>query len=226
MRILVVDDEEINCDLLRRRLERKGYSVDTVGDGSGALEKIQNEHFDMVLLDIMLPEIDGFTICRTLRKKGMATPILMLTARNAVNDRIQGLDAGADDYLSKPFAIGELLARVRALLRRGREDKRDHLKIADLELDLLKKQARRAGKGISLTSKEYMLLEYMAINAHQVLSRTMIAEHVWNENFNNFTNVIDVHIRYLRSKIDDGNECPLIHTVRGMGYVLTDEPRD
>lgn len=176
--------------------------------------------YDLIILDIMLPTKDGITICKELRNKKLNVPILMLTAKDRIGDKVLGLDSGADDYLTKPFSFDEFLARIRALLRRERMEKTTRLKVADLELHQLTHKVKRAGKEISLTSKEYALLEYLMLNAHQVITRTMISEHVWHEDFDSFTNVIDVYVKYLRNKIDKGFEKQLIHTVRGRGYVL------
>ncbi|RMF10179.1 MAG: response regulator, partial [Alphaproteobacteria bacterium] len=179
--------------------------------------------YDLIILDLMLPKKNGITVCRELRASGVSTPVLMLTARDSVEDRVRGLDAGADDYLPKPFAFEELLARVRALLRRQSETKTPTLKLADLELDPISRRVTRAGKPIRLTTKEYALLEYLMRNAGKVLSRTLIGEHVWDMNFDPESNVIDVYISHLRAKIDKGFETPLLHTLRGQGYLLSDE---
>lgn len=222
MRILVVDDEEKIASFIERGLREHHYTVDVACDGEQGQYLAEINAYDVILLDIMLPKKDGISICRELRQQKIGTPILMLTARDAVKDKVSGLDAGADDYLTKPFSFSELLARIRALLRREREEKVDQLRIADLELNLLNHEVQRGNKGIKLTSKEYGLLEYLMLNANQVVTRTMISEHVWKEDFNSFTNVIDVHIRYLRNKIDRDHNKKLIHTVRGAGYILKD----
>ncbi len=176
--------------------------------------------YDLMIFDIMLPKKDGMSLCRELRKKKINTPILMLTARNAVRDKVSGLNSGADDYLTKPFAFEELLARVKVLLRRPQTRKDAILKVGDLELNQLNHDVKRAGKTVTLTSKEYGLLEYLMLNSDQVVTRTMISEHVWNEDFHSMTNVIDVHIKYLRNKIDQGFKKKMIRTMRGSGYIL------
>ena len=223
MRILVVEDERKIASFIQRGLKEESYAVDVVHDGDKGLYMADINEYDLIILDIMLPGKDGIFICRELRKKKITTPILMLTARDAVEDKVQGLDMGADDYLTKPFAFNEFLARVRALLRRNGKTKSTQIKIADLELDQLTHKVKRAGKEISLTSKEYALLEYMMVNSNQVITRTMISEHVWNEDFDSFTNVIDVYVRYLRNKIDHGFNKKLIHTIRGTGYILSEK---
>lgn len=222
MRILVVEDEEKIASFIERGLREHHYTVDLASDGEQGQYLAEINAYDLILLDLMLPKKDGISICRDLRQQKLGTPILMLTARDAVKDKVSGLDAGADDYLTKPFSFSELLARIRALLRREREEKVDQLRIADLEMNLLNHEVQRGRKGIKLTSKEYGLLEYLMLNANQVVTRTMISEHVWKEDFNSFTNVIDVHIRYLRNKIDKNHNKKLIHTVRGTGYILKD----
>ena len=220
MRILLVEDEEKIANFIGRGLKEEYYIVDVAYDGEKGLFLAEINVYDLIILDIMLPIKDGLSICKELRSKKIDTPILMLTARDRVEDKVLGLDLGADDYLAKPFAFEELLARVRALLRRKEGDKSTLLKIADLELDQLTHKVRRAGKEISLTSKEYALLEYLMLNANQVVTRTMISEHVWNEDFDSFTNVIDVYIKYLRNKIHKDFRKQLIYTMRGTGYIL------
>ncbi|MBU3911957.1 MAG: response regulator transcription factor [Candidatus Omnitrophica bacterium] len=220
MRILLVEDEKKIANFIERGLKEEHYIVDIAYDGEKGLFLAEINAYDLIILDIMLPFKDGLSICRELRSKKIATPILMLTARDRVEDKVLGLDLGADDYLAKPFEFEELLARVRALLRRKETDKSTILKIADLELDQLTHKVKRAGREISLTSKEYTLLEYLMLNANQVVTRTMISEHVWNEDFDSFTNVIDVYIKYLRNKIDKDFKRQLIHTIRGTGYTL------
>ncbi|MCA9408389.1 MAG: response regulator transcription factor [Candidatus Omnitrophica bacterium] len=222
MRILLVEDERKIANFIERGLKEKKYVVDVSHDGEDGLFKAEINPYDLILLDVMLPKVDGVAVCKELRKKKIDTPILMLTARDAVKDRITGLNSGADDYLNKPFAFEELLARIRALLRRQRTEKIDELKIADLELNLLNHEVKRSGKSIELTNKEYILLEYLMMHTNQVITRTMISEHVWKEDFNSLSNVIDVHIRYLRRKIDSGHKTKLIHTIRGSGYILKD----
>ena len=220
MRILLVEDEKKIASFIKRGLREEHYVVDVVGNSEDALWGIKTNLYDLIILDIMLPDRSGVSLCRELRREKIDIPVLMLTAKDRIKDRVLGLNAGADDYLTKPFAFEELLARIRALLRRKRVDKTSILKVADLELDQLTHKVKRAGKELKLTNKEYALLEYLTINANQVITRTMISEHVWNENFDSFTNVIDVHINYLRNKIDKGFEKQLIHTIRGTGYIL------
>ena len=224
MRILVVEDERRIADFISRGLSEQGYAVDVAGDGEGALLWPDVAEFDVIILDIMLPARDGIDVCRTLRRRGMRTPILMLTARDAVEDRVRGLDSGADDYLVKPFAFAELLARVRALTRREPAATGTALGVGDLILDTTTRDVSRDGKRIELTTKEYALLEYLLRHRNQVLTRTMIAEHVWNYEFDNASNVIDVHVRNLRRKIDDPFETKLISTVRGAGYRISARP--
>ncbi|MBP9855278.1 MAG: response regulator transcription factor [Candidatus Omnitrophica bacterium] len=225
MRILLVEDEKKIASFIERGLKEHHYTVDVAYDGEEGLYQAEINPYDLILLDIMLPKKDGVTICRELRNQKINTPILMLTARDALKDKVSGLNAGADDYLTKPFSFSELLARVRALLRRERSEKVDMIKIADLELNMLNHQVTRGKRQIALTSKEYGLLEYLMLNANQVVTRTMISEHVWKESFNSFTNVIDVHIRYLRNKVDKNTDKKLIHTVRGTGYILKESSK-
>lgn len=220
MRILLVEDEIKIANFIERGLKEEHYIVDVARDGDRAFFMASVNPYDLIILDIMLPGKDGLAVCRGLRTKGIDTAILMLTARDGVGDKVTGLDVGADDYLTKPFAFEEFLARVRALLRRKHTGKATVLKIDDLELDQLTHKVRRRGKEILLTSKEYALLEYMMLNANQVITRTMISEHVWNEDFDSFTNIIDVYVNYLRNKIDKDFAKPLIHTIRGTGYML------
>ena len=221
MRVLVVEDERRIADFISRGLSEQGYAVDVAYDGDEALHWPDVAEFDVVILDVMLPVRDGIEVCRTLRERGLRTPILMLTARDAVEDRVRGLDSGADDYLVKPFAFAELLARLRALTRREPVALGTVLRVSDLILDTTTREAFRQGMSLELTSKEYALLEYLMRYPNQVLTRTMIAEHVWNYDFDNATNVIDVHIRNLRRKIDDPFPTKLIQTVRGAGYRIS-----
>jgi len=221
MRVLVVEDERRIADFISRGLSEQGYAVDVAYDGDEALDWPAVADFDVIILDVMLPVRDGVEVCRTLRERGLRTPILMLTARDAVEDRVRGLDSGADDYLVKPFAFAELLARLRALTRREPAALGTVLQVGDLILDTGTREASRQGMSPELTSKEYALLEYLMRHANQVLTRTMIAEHVWNYDFDNATNVIDVHIRNLRRKIDDPFPTKLIQTVRGAGYRIS-----
>ena len=222
MRILLIEDETKIASFIRRGLREEHYTVDVADTGEKGLYTAEINPYDLIILDLMLPDRDGLTVCRELRKKQINTPVLMLTARNAVRDKVSGLDAGADDYLTKPFAFNELLARVRALLRRQGTNKTTILKVADLEINQLTQKAHRNSKPINLTSKEYALLEFLMLNANQLVTRTMISEHVWQEDFDSFTNVIDVYINYLRKKIDQPTAKKLIHTIRGSGYILKD----
>jgi heavy metal response regulator len=221
MRILLVEDEPQIADFVARGLTESGYSVDTARDGEEAVQWPSVADFDVIILDVMLPIMDGLEVCRTLRSQGIRTPILMLTARDAVEDRVLGLDSGADDYLVKPFAFAELLARVRALIRREPVLLSNTLQVGDLVMDTVTRQVTRSAVNIELTAKEYSLLEYLMRHPNQVLSRTVIAEHIWNYDFANATNVIDVHVKNLRKKIDEGYETKLIHTVRGAGYRIS-----
>lgn len=220
MRILIVDDEENLVNALYKALKEEGYSVDTAQDGLEGLEYAKMNVYDVIILDIMLPGMDGIKILENLRNEGINTPVLMLTAKDATEDKVKGLDTGADDYMTKPFELSELMARIRAILRREAPTKSPILKLADLELNTLTRQVKRGDKEITLTSKEFALLEYMMRNAGRVLTRTQIADHVWDYEFDGFSNIIDVYIRYLRKKIDDGFENKLIHTIRGSGYCL------
>lgn len=222
MRILVIEDEKKIASFIQRGLKEEHYAVDVAYDGEQGLYLAEVNMYNLIVLDIMLPGKDGIFICRELRKKSVRTPILMLTARDAIEDKVSGLDSGADDYMTKPFAFEEFLARVRSLLRRGAEQSSNVLVVADLELNQLSHKARRGGREIPLSSKEYALLEFLMLRKAQVVTRTMIAEHVWNEAFDSFTNVIDVTIKHLRDKIDAEAERPLIHTIRGSGYMLSE----
>jgi heavy metal response regulator len=220
MRILVVEDEKKVAGFIKKGLEEETYAVDVAYDGEDGLHFGSEGQYDLIILDIMLPKIDGLEILSKLRDQGKDTPILLLTAKDAVDDRVTGLNQGADDYLTKPFAFSELLARVRVLLRRGKAEVKTTLMILDLTLDLVSHKVNRGGDEIELTGKEYGLLEYFMRNQEKVLTRTMIAEHVWDYNFDTFTNVIDVYINHLRKKIDKGRELKLLHTLRGVGYVM------
>ncbi len=220
MRILIVEDDQSLHRIIRRRLTEEGYAVDGCFDGEEALSYMESEVFDCIILDWMLPKKDGVIVLREFRDHGFKTPILMLTAKDSIIDRVEGLDAGADDYLTKPFAYDELSARVRALMRRNTETKNSRLQIADLVMDVSMHSVSRGGREISLTSREYALLEYFLRNQGHVLSRSQIADHVWNYDFDYDSNVVDVYVRYLRNKIDKGFDFPLIHTVRGHGYVV------
>lgn len=221
MRVLVVEDEPKTGDYLKQGLSEAGFMVDLARDGLDGLHLALTEAYDLAVLDVMLPGIDGWQVLHGIRKAGKDMPVLFLTARDAVDDRVKGLELGADDYLVKPFAFSELLARVRTLLRRGSKGKEaDILRVADLELDLMRRRVSRSGKKIDLTSKEFSLLELLLRRQGEVLPRSLIASQVWDMNFDSDTNVIEVAIRRLRGKVDDSFELKLIHTVRGMGYVL------
>jgi heavy metal response regulator len=220
MRILVVEDEKKIAEFLRKGLKAEGYAVDVAADGEQGHFLAGTETYDLVILDLRLPKMDGVTLCRTLRKEKFAAPILMLTARDTVKDKVLGLDSGADDYLTKPFDFEELLARVRALLRKRGAAEPTRLQVDDLVMDLLAHTVERGSKPVSLSPKEFSLLEYLMRNAGVVVSRAMIAEHVWDVHFDSFTNVIDVSVNHLRGKVDRGFPKKLIHTVRGRGYVL------
>jgi DNA-binding response OmpR family regulator len=220
MKILVVEDEVKVANFLKKGLEQSGYHVDLAFDGEEGLNLFRNGEYDLVLLDLMLPKISGWDLIPQIRKSKPALPIIALTARVAVEDRVQGLNLGCDDYLAKPFSFAELLARIQAQLRRGAALGTTELKAADLVLDPLKRKVVRAGKNIDLSNKEFALLEYLLRNKDQIVTRKMIVENVWDASFDNFTNVVDVYINYLRNKIDRGYEPRLIHTVRGVGYSL------
>ena len=224
MKILVVDDERAVRDSLRRALELQGYEVELAADGAEALTRLNaNGHPDAIVLDILMPEVDGLEVCRRLRRAGNNVPVLMLTARDAVGNRVEGLDAGADDYLVKPFALDELLARVRALLRRGAASVDGVLRFADLELDPQTREVRRGGERIELTRTEFNLLELFMLNPRQVLTRSIIFERVWGYDFGFASNSLDVYIGYLRRKTEARGTSRLIQTVRGVGYALREE---
>jgi two-component system copper resistance phosphate regulon response regulator CusR len=220
MKLLIVEDEPKTAAYLQKGLAESGFVADVTNRGDDGLHLAASGSYDLVILDVMLPERDGWSVLAELRRSGNQTPILFLTARDAVHDRVKGLEMGADDYLVKPFAFSELLARVRSILRRGPTRQPEIVRIADLELDLVRHKAARAGQHLDLTPKEFLLLSLLVRRAGEVLSRALIAEHVWDMNFDPHTNVVDVHVRRLRSKVDDPFEQKLIHTVRGMGYVL------
>jgi len=224
MRLLLVEDDARIARFVAKGLREQAYAVDVSATGEDALYQAAVNTYDLVILDVMIPAPDGFAVCRELRKSGQRMPILMLTARDAVEDRIAGLDHGADDYLTKPFEFRELLARLRALLRRSGELRSEKIAIADLVLDTGAQTAQRAGRQITLTTKEYALLEYLARNAGRVVRRAEIAEHVWDESFDPFSNLIEVYINRLRRKIDEDSTKPLLHTRRGAGYVLGTAP--
>jgi DNA-binding response OmpR family regulator len=216
----VVEDEAAIAAFITQGLAEDGYAVDLAVDGAEALYWVSIAEYDAIVLDVMLPDTDGLAVCSSLRARGIATPVLMVTARDAIDDRVAGLDSGADDYLVKPFAFAELLARIRALLRREPVFKGAVLQIGDLTLDTVSRVVQRAAQPIALTSKEYRLLEFLMRHPNQTLTRTTIAEHVWNYDFENVSNLIDVHIFGLRRKIDDAYPVKLLHTVRGVGYRL------
>ena len=224
MKILVIEDEVKTAKFLQRGLSEAGYVIDVAADGLEGLHLAQEVDFDLVILDVMLPMLDGWQVVARLRKTEQKALVLMLTARDAVHERVRGFELGADDYLVKPFAFSELLARVRSLLRRSTPRPQEALRMADLEIDLLRQRATRAGQRLDLTSKEFLLLPLLARRAGEVLSRTLIAESVWDMNFDSDTNVVDVNVRRLRSKVDDPFPVKLIHTVRGAGYVFEAEP--
>jgi heavy metal response regulator len=224
MRILVVEDERKVASFVKRGLEAAHYAVDVEHDGEAGFKRLLERDYDLVILDVMLPRLDGLSLMREIRRRRLNIPVLLLTARVTVADKVMGLDLGADDYLTKPFAFEELLARVRALLRRGAAAVPTELSISDLRLDPASRQVTRGGKRIELTPKEFALLEFLLRRREQVLSRTVIAQHVWGVNYDTFTNVIDVYVNYLRRKIDSGFDTKLIHSVRGVGYVLKEEP--
>ena len=224
MRVLVTEDEEAITAFLTEGLGKAGYAVDQAANGAEALYWTSIASYDVIVLDVMLPDVDGYDICAQLRRQGLQTPVLMLTARDTVDDRVAGLDSGADDYLVKPFAFAELLARIRALLRRPAAVKATVLQLHDLTLDTAGRQAFRDGEHIPLTSKEYSVLECLMRHANQTLSRTAIAEHVWNYDFDNLSNLVDVYIHTLRRKLDAGQRTKLLHTVWGVGYRLSAEP--
>ncbi len=220
MRILVAEDEAKVAGHIRKGLQEAGYAVDVAVDGTEALWLAGNHPYDAMVFDVMMPGQDGITVVRQLRRKGINTPVIFLTARHELADRVAGLDAGGDDYLPKPFSMIELLARLRALLRRQRPDLVDRLRVADLELDLLARTARRTGIEIALTNREFALLELLMASSPKPVSKTAIIEHVWDQHFDSGTNVVNVYVNYLRAKIDPPGVVPLIQTIRGVGYAL------
>lgn len=222
MNILIIEDEIKTARYIKTGLSENGFFVDTSDNGNDGLELVKSNNYDLIILDVMLPGKDGWTILKELRDDGKYMPVIFLTAKDTVLDKVKGLELGADDYLIKPFAFSELLARIRALLRRGKTIQRDKIEIADLTIDLLRQTAHRNGRFLNLTKKEFMLLSLFALHKGEVLSRTLIAEQIWNINFITDTNIIDVAIRRLRQKLDDPYDKKLIRTVRGVGYILED----
>ena len=222
MRILVVEDEKKVADMVARGLKAERFAVDVADDGLNGWDMAGAYDYDLVILDLMLPGLNGTELLRRIRRNNQQVPILVLTARDATAEKVQNFEAGADDYLTKPFAFAELLVRIKSLLRRGPVNRSSVLRVADLEVDRLSQQVKRAGKRIELTAKEYALLEYLATNPGRVFSRTMIIEHVWDQSFEGFTNIVDVYVRHLRSKVDDPFPEKLLRTVRGVGYCIAD----
>jgi two-component system copper resistance phosphate regulon response regulator CusR len=224
MRILVVEDEKRIADFLSRGLESGGYTVDVAGDGATAVEKVHATEYDLIILDLGLPDMDGMAVLKKIRTRKTSPAVLILSARDAVDDRVKGLESGADDYLVKPFAFVELLARVRVLLRRGQPTP-ERLQVGDLSLDCIRRKVTRGGENIELAPKEFSILEYLMRNRGRPLSRTMIVEHVWDMDYDGLTNIVDVYIRHLRSKIDEKWPDKMIQTVRGIGYMLDSQER-
>lgn len=224
MRVLVVEDDSGVAGFVRRGLTEEGFAVDVAADGREAFRLALDHPYDVIVLDLMIPHMDGLEVLREVRKHGSRTPVLILSARDDVDQKVAGLNAGADDYLGKPFAFEELLARLRALLRRSSDSQDTILQAGDLTVDVVKRRVMRGERKVDLSPKEFALLEYLLRNQGNVLTRTMIAEHVWDQHFDSFSNVIDVYIRYLRAKVDEGSDQKLIRTIRGVGYVITDEP--
>jgi two-component system copper resistance phosphate regulon response regulator CusR len=222
MRVLLVEDDRRIAAFVAKGLRENAYAVDVALDGEEAVYMASINTYDIFILDINLPKKDGFEVCGEIRASGNTRPVLMLTARDAIDDRISGLDRGADDYLIKPFEFRELLARLRALLRRGNDIRAQKIVVADLEIDTLSHRVQRSGTLVDLTAKEYALIEFLAANRGRVVSREEISEHVWDDTFDPFSNLIEVYVKRLRSKLDDGHALPLIHTRRGAGYILDD----
>src|SRR5437868_9287071 len=223
MRILLIEDEVKLASFIKRGLVAERYAVDVAKDGRSGLELAQTYQYDLILLDLMLPEMDGSEVLRRVRKENSSVPVLILSARDTVKDKVTNMETGADDYLTKPFAFAELSVRIKALMRRGPVNRASTIRVSDLELDRLSQQVKRAGQRIELTAKEYALLEYLMSNAGRVLLRTMIIDHVWDQSFDGVTNIVDVYVRHLRNKVDEGHECKLIRTIRGTGYMISNE---
>ena len=219
MRLLIVEDEKRIADFVARGLESAGYAVDVAHDGNSALNLVHQTDYDLVILDMMLPDMDGLKVLEKMRNRKSSSPVLILSARSGVDDRVRGLELGADDYLTKPFAFVELQARVRVLLRRG-QPMAERLQVGDLTLDCIRRRVARSGETIDLAPKEFSILEYLMRNKGRALSRTMIVEHVWDMDYDGLTNIVDVYIRHLRSKVDDNHPAKLIQTVRGVGYMI------
>lgn len=220
MRILLIEDEVKLSSFVKRGLVAERYAVDVATDGRSGLDLAETYQYDLIVLDLMLPGLDGTELLRRIRKENSSVPVLILSARDSVDDKVSHMERGADDYLTKPFAFAELLVRIKALMRRGPVNRASTIRINNLELDRLSQQVKRGGERIDLTSKEYALLEYLMSNAGRVLSRNMIIEHVWDQSFDGITNIVDVYIRHLRNKVDDGYEPKLLQTVRGVGYTI------
>jgi two-component system copper resistance phosphate regulon response regulator CusR len=226
MRILLVEDEEKVSRFVARGLTAGRFAVDVARDGKSGWELAQTYQYDLIILDLLLPGLTGSEVLHRIRKTKSQVPVLILTARDSLGDKVEHFEAGADDYLTKPFAFAELLVRVKALLRRGPATRASILRVGDLELDRLSQQVKRAGKRVELTAKEYGVLEYLMANTGRVLSRTMILEHVWDQSFDGATNIVDVYVRHLRTKVDDVDEHKLIRTIRGLGYVISENEAD
>lgn len=223
MRILIVEDEKKVAEFIARGLRAERYAVDVANDGTVGLQMALAYSYDLLIIDLMLPELSGTDLLRQIRRSNQNIPILVLTARDATAEKVENFEAGADDYLTKPFAFAELMVRVKALLRRGPISRASVLRVGDLEIDRLAQKVKRGGRRVELTAKEYSMLEYLTSNEGRVLSRTMILEHVWDQSFEGVTNIVDVYVRHLRSKVDDPFPVKLIRTVRGVGYCITDE---
>ena len=220
MRILLIEDEAKLSSFIKRGLVAERYAVDVAADGRSGLELARTYQYDLIILDLMLPGMDGGEVLRRVRKENSSVPVLILSARDSVQDKVSHMEIGADDYLTKPFAFAELLVRIKALMRRGPVNRASTIRVSDLELDRLSQQVKRGGHRIDLTAKEYALLEYLMSNAGRVLSRNMIIEHVWDQSFDGITNIVDVYIRHLRNKVDSGHDSKLLRTVRGVGYTI------